>query len=62
MGDTAIAPKSPLAITGASIGFSFRYYMDGTKAHGVSYLRDAIVMMFYKTKFNKEYNEIMSQE
>ncbi len=24
-----IAPKSPLAITGASIGFSFRYYMDG---------------------------------
>lgn len=29
MGDRKIAPKSPLAITGASIGFSFRYYMDG---------------------------------
>ena len=29
MGDLKIAPKSPLAITGASIGFSFRYYMDG---------------------------------
>lgn len=29
MGDTAIAPKSPLAVTGGSIGFSFRYYMDG---------------------------------
>lgn len=29
MGDTKIAPKSPLAITGISIGFSFRYYMDG---------------------------------
>lgn len=29
MGNTPIAPKSPLAITGASIGFSFRYYMDG---------------------------------
>ena len=29
MGDAKIAPKSPLAITGASIGFSFRYYMDG---------------------------------
>lgn len=29
MGDTPIAPKSPLAITGASLGFSFRYYMDG---------------------------------
>lgn len=29
MGDAKIAPKSRLAITGASIGFSFRYYMDG---------------------------------
>ncbi len=29
MGEREIATKSPLAITGASIGFSFRYYMDG---------------------------------
>ncbi len=29
MGDYKIGIKSPLAITGASIGFSFRYYMDG---------------------------------
>ena len=29
MGDLEIGTKSPLAITGASIGFSFRYYMDG---------------------------------
>lgn len=29
MGDTKIAPKSPFAITGGSIGFSFRYYMNG---------------------------------
>lgn len=29
MGDREIATKSPLAITGGSIGFSFRYYMDG---------------------------------
>lgn len=29
MGERAIARKSPLALTGASIGFSFRYYMDG---------------------------------
>ena len=29
MGEREIAPKSPLAIFGASIGFSFRYYMDG---------------------------------
>ena len=29
MGPYKIGRKSPLAITGASIGFSFRYYMDG---------------------------------
>lgn len=29
MGDHELGKKSPLAITGASIGFSFRYYMDG---------------------------------
>jgi phosphate transport system substrate-binding protein len=29
MGDHEVGKKHPLAITGASIGFSFRYYMDG---------------------------------
>ena len=29
MGDDEIGAKSPFAITGGSIGFSFRYYMDG---------------------------------
>lgn len=29
MGEHEIGRKSPLAVTGASIGFSFRYYMDG---------------------------------
>ncbi len=29
MGDYEIGVKSPLSITGSSIGFSFRYYMDG---------------------------------
>ena len=33
MGNTKIAPKSPFAITGGSIGFSFRYYMDGMVAN-----------------------------
>ena len=28
MGERKIAPKSPLAFTGASIGFSFRYYLN----------------------------------
>ena len=30
-----------------------------TKAQGVSYLYEAIAMMFYKNKFSKEYNEII---
>jgi DNA polymerase III alpha subunit (gram-positive type) len=30
-----------------------------TKAQGAAYLRDTIAMMFYKIKFNKEYNEII---
>ena len=29
MGNYEVGVKSPLAITGASLGFSFRYYMDG---------------------------------
>lgn len=29
------------------------------KAHGVSYLRDIIAMMYYKLKYNKAYTEIM---
>ncbi len=29
MGESKIGKKSPFAITGGSIGFSFRYYMDG---------------------------------
>ena len=33
MGDYPIGRKSPFAITGASIGFSFRYYMDGIVAN-----------------------------
>lgn len=29
------------------------------KVHGVAYLREVIAMMYYKLKYNKEYNEIM---
>lgn len=29
MGERKIAPKSPFALFGGSLGFSFRYYMDG---------------------------------
>ena len=32
------------------------------KAHGISCLYEAIAMMFYKTEFNKEYNEIMLEK
>ena len=34
MGDREIARKSPLAIFGGAIGFSFRYYMDGIVENG----------------------------
>lgn len=51
------------------IGFSMEFvsflssinYMF-TKAQGISYLREAIAMMFYKVKFNKAYNEIMLEK
>ena len=33
-----------------------------TKAQGISYLREAIAMMFYKVKFNKVYNKIMLEK
>ena len=33
MGDTPIARKSLFAVTGGSLGFSFRYYMDGIVAN-----------------------------
>lgn len=40
MGDTSIGRKSPLAVTGGSIGFSFRYYLnDMVAADGVKMLR-----------------------
>ena len=49
-----------------NVGFDmdFIYFLSDinymfTKAQGVAYLRDAIAMMFYKIKFNKEYNEII---
>ena len=39
MGDTPIGRKSPLAVTGGSIGFSFRYYLnDMVAADGVKML------------------------
>ncbi|MBQ3004066.1 MAG: phosphate ABC transporter substrate-binding protein, PhoT family, partial [Clostridia bacterium] len=34
MGDTAYGTKSPFAVVGGSIGFSFRYYMDGIVNNG----------------------------
>ena len=40
MGETEIGRKSLLAVTGGSIGFSFRYYMDGMVANsGVKMLK-----------------------
>ena len=53
-----------LALLDLGFDIDFIYFLSDInymfpKAHGIAYLREAIAMMFYKTKFNKEYNEIM---
>lgn len=53
-----------LALLSLGFNMDFIYFISEihymfTKAHGVAYLREAIAMMFYKCKFNKEYNEIV---
>jgi len=53
-----------LALLELGFDIDFIYFLSDInymfpKAHGIAYLREAIAMMFYKTKFNKEYNEIM---
>jgi DNA polymerase III alpha subunit (gram-positive type) len=53
-----------LALLDLGFDIDFIYFLSNinymfTKAHGIAYLREAIAMMFYKTKFNKEYSEIM---
>ena len=53
-----------LALLELEFDLDFIYFLSDIyfmfpKAHGIAYLREAIAMMFYKTKFNKEYNEIM---
>lgn len=50
MGDYPIGVKSPFAITGASIGFSFRYYMDGIVAN------DAVKMIALNGVYPSEEN------
>ena len=56
-----------LALLDLGFDMDFIYFLSNinymfTKAHGVAYLREAIAMMFYKTKFNKEYSEIMLEK
>ena len=56
-----------LALLELGFDIDFIYFLSDInymfpKAHGIAYLREAIVMMFYKTKFNKEYSEIMLEK
>lgn len=56
-----------LALLDLGFDMDFIYFLSDinymfTKAHGIAYLREAIAMMFYKTKFNKEYCEIMLEK
>ena len=56
-----------LALLELGFDIDFIYFLSNInymfpKSHGIAYLREAIAMMFYKTKFNKEYNEIMLEK
>lgn len=56
-----------LALVDLGFDIDFIYFLSDInymfpKAHGIAYLREAIAMMFYKTKFNKEYSEIMLEK
>lgn len=56
--------ETTLALLSLGFNMDFIYFLSEihymfTKAHGVACLREAIAMMFYKCKFNKEYNEIV---
>lgn len=56
-----------LALLGIGFDMEFVFFLSSinymfTKAQGISYLREAIAMMFYKVKFNKVYNEIMLEK
>ena len=53
-----------LALLNIDIDLDYIFFLEKVnymfpKAHGVAYLREAIAMMYYKLKYNKEYNEIM---
>ena len=52
------------SLLGIGFDIDFILFLEGIrymfpKAHGVAYMMEAIAMMYYKTYFNKEYNEIM---
>lgn len=44
------------------VGFLSEINYMFTKAQGIAYLGEAVAMMFYKTKFNKEYSEIILEK
>jgi len=59
--------EKEIILFGSVLYIDFIYFLSNInymfpKAHGIAYLREAITMMFYKTKFNKEYNEIMLEK
>jgi DNA polymerase-3 subunit alpha (Gram-positive type) len=63
----SVDEETVLALLQLDVDMDYIFFLEKinymfSKAHGASYLCDAIAMMFYKIKFNKEYLEIMSQE
>ena len=56
--------ETALALLSLDIDMDYIFFLEKinymfTKAHGVSYLRDAIRMMYYKTHYEEEYKRIM---
>ena len=56
--------ETALALLGLDIDVDYIFFLEKinymfTKAHGVSYLLDAIRMMYYKTHYEQEYERVM---
>lgn len=56
--------ETALALLQLDVDMDYIFFLEKinymfTKAHGVAYLREAIAMMYYKLKYNKEYNKII---
>jgi hypothetical protein len=60
----SVDEETVLALLQLDVDMDYIFFLEKinymfSKAHGVAYLREAIAMMYYKLKYNKEYNIII---